>query len=446
MNYDEIQEQQRKYDSTLRDANVFKKKPHKIIELLINGQIQTRNFPSSSGAYAIESILKNDKLNRNYKDGFFQFITLLSKKNVDVLQTQYVIMGLFHMYSLKEHWIKDIQAWKKDTYNLERQVKSIARHLFCKYPMPKFMENVWITNASDWERNLYVHMGKGNSPRTFDEFAISITKKDSSKFLSAPENYRIDEALFWGKILALGGDERMVKPMMESRIFRSFNSVIHRRVDVFETNQWGFWETIMKFFVEQPLLDVNSIAPVCDYIHHVKYEHRQLPKPGGGWITAKPENPDFRINGRTLQALVRSMEKWHKEVSGAKKTNLKNWMGFDMPNYEISFGKDTNKKTYTFTQLLSSNALIVEGRTHGHCVAGYANSCATGKTSIWSMTVQDFMGIHKNLLTIEISPSKTIVQCRGKANRLADGYEWGVVQRFATDRNLEISRWVSFTK
>ncbi len=55
------------------------------------------------------------------------------------------------------------------------------------------------------------------------------------------------------------------------------------------------------------------------------------------------------------------------------------------------------------------------------------------------MTVTDYTRVHKNLLTIEISPTHQIVQCRGKANRLADRYEWSLIERFALDRNLDIS-------
>ena len=119
--------------------------------------------------------------------------------------------------------------------------------------------------------------------------------------------------------------------------------------------------------------------------------------------------------------------------------------GLNIEDYQISFGKEQNKRTYYFTQLISSASIKMEGRVQRHCVAGYINSCANGKTSIWSMSITDYIGINKNLLTIEISPDKRIVQCRGKLNRLANKQEWSIIERFAYERNLTIPRWVTYS-
>jgi len=431
-----------KYQATLKEANFYRKKPTKIIEMIYNGQAPVRNFPSSSGAYELDGIFRNKKLIYSEQSGFYQFITLLAKKNVDVLSDSNAIKALFIFYGFKKDWVRDIDTWKKSSYNLERQIKSIGRHLFCNFSVPKFMDNIWLNNPSNWQIKLFLHLGKGWNSRKFEELPVPISRKEAIYFSKAPENFNPTEAILWAKIFGYGGEERLVRPIMESRIFRCMNA----RYDNFNASQakdWEFWETILKFFVEQPLIDIAVISPICDYIQHVKYEHRNLPRPGGGWIYAKPENPDFKINGRTLQALVRGMEKWHKELGGShKEINLKSWQGFDIPDYEISFGKDENRKTYTFTQLLSAAALKAEGRIHGHCVAGYAGTCANGRTSIWSMTVSDYAGNFKNLLTIEISPSHQIVQCRGKGNRLASKHEWQIVERFAFDNKFEIARYV----
>jgi len=419
------------YQATLKNANTYNKKPTKVIEMIFNGTVAVRNMPSSGGAYELHNVF-NTNLSRHEKEIFRNFIISIAKKNVDVLESGEAIKALRNIYLKKDSFVNKIETWKKNTYNLERQIKSIARHLFCVYPIPKFMDNIWLNDPSEWHINLFIHLGKGWSPRKFADLPVPLSKKESIHFLLAPENYTPIEAIVWAKVFAHGGDERLVRPMMESRIVRNL-----------ENKTWEFWETVLKFFVEQPLLDINNIAPICDYINYVKFESRTQPRPGGGWITIKPENPDFKVNGRTVQALVRGMERWHKEMGSSKtKINFKNWEGFKIDNYEVSYGKDEKRKTYSFTQLLSETSLKTEGRTHGHCVAGYANTCATGRTSIWSMVVSDNIGLCKNLLTIEVSPQKTIVQCRGKLNRLADSHEWMVVQQFAGSRNLEISKWV----
>jgi hypothetical protein len=299
---------------------------------------------------------------------------------------------------------------------------------------------VWLSGGKEnnWAFKLYIFMGKGGSPRKFEEMPVKLTKKEVHHFQLAPSTYDSSEAILWGKVKAAGGDERMVKAIMESRIYRSFGGDRYP-----STKMWPFWETILKFFCEQQMMDPNLVAPICDYIHHIKYENRQIPRPGGGWQVLPPENTNFKINGRTMQALIRGMEAWHKETHGKRANAPRNWDGLDIPDYVISFGKDEKKRTYSFTQLRSASALRIEGRTHGHCVAGYVNSCNSGRTSIWSMYVEDFTSLRKNLLTIEVTPQRMIVQCRGKANRLANANEWRIVERFAVDRNLDIARYVS---
>jgi hypothetical protein len=52
-----------------------------------------------------------------------------------------------------------------------------------------------------------------------------------------------------------------------------------------------------------------------------------------------------------------------------------------------------------------------------HCVASYAQSCALGHSSIWTMELRTRAGVEKHQ-TIELTRDRFIVQCRGKQNRL----------------------------
>ena len=434
------------YTVTLKTANQHKKKPTKIIEMIFEHKMLTRDMPSSSGAYELNGIFKSKDCQAT-KRSFYNFVYSIAKKNVEILDNGAVIKSLFVIHNYKDWWVNPIETWKKTGYNFERQIKSIARHLFCNYPIPKFMDNIWFTrNVSFINVELFIHLGLGHSPRTFEGLRIPLSKRESHYFLNTPENYDLEEAVLWAKTKALNGDERLVQAFMETQIFRSIRAEMNRRpnTNLATSESWDFWHTIMRFFCEQQMIDGNLIAPICDYVSHVKFSHRQVPQPGGGWRNLPPENPDFRINGRTVLALTRGMEVWHKQI-GTKERNgtPRNWNGFDIKDYRVTYGKDANQKTYTFTQLLTASALRTEGAAHGHCVAGYSNSCNNGRTSIWSMCVADFTSLHKHLLTIEVSPDFRIVQCRGKANRLASSAEWRIVEQFAKDRQLVFSRWLA---
>jgi hypothetical protein len=88
---------------------------------------------------------------------------------------------------------------------------------------------------------------------------------------------------------------------------------------------------------------------------------------------------------------------------------------------------------------------LKEGRVMHHCVYTYTHACVLGKTAIWSMTLQEGKGDKSNLLTLEVSIStNTIVQIRGKCNRMPTDVEMKVINRWADKEGLGISKWVRY--
>ena len=101
--------------------------------------------------------------------------------------------------------------------------------------------------------------------------------------------------------------------------------------------------------------------------------------------------------------------------------------------------KGGNLKIWTVRELLSSKALLSEGRQLKHCVATYAASCAAGHCSIWTMELESLQS-HSKLLTIEVlKRSQSICQVRGKHNRLATANELKIIRRWADTAGLHLS-------
>ena len=78
---------------------------------------------------------------------------------------------------------------------------------------------------------------------------------------------------------------------------------------------------------------------------------------------------------------------------------------------------------YTIRQLNKQRQLFAEGSAMSHCVASYIGKCVRGDCSIWSMEAHSVCTAGSRLLTIEINSSNTIVQARGKCNRLPTAEE-----------------------
>ena len=101
-----------------------------------------------------------------------------------------------------------------------------------------------------------------------------------------------------------------------------------------------------------------------------------------------------------------------------------------------------NLKCWTIRELLSSKALVAEGRRMKHCVAIYASSCARRRCSIWTMEVESFEGSSKALTIEDRNNSRIISQARGKTNRLPTEKECNLIHRWAGEAGLRVADYV----
>jgi len=408
------------YQHTLKKANLFKKrKPSQIIDMISNAQVEKPDLP-----IAYEELF--DKTPE-----FLTFIKdIISKKCNPLIDKKY-IQALDEMFKRRNNWVRDIATWKRNSYNIDKQIKSISYHLFCKYDIPNFMYSCWYWHNKSFNNSWvdwFIHIGKGGNIRTAN-VPVQLTKKMAHNFLQAPDEYTPNEALRWAQVQGLGGDERMVRGIVESQIGNSFKND-------------DFWVTIIHFFVRHPMIDNAQISPLIDYISHLKYDNSRVFE-NDRFQFLEPPKPNFEIKGRTVESMIRGMEKWHRELGkGERKGRPQKWEGFDIVDFTYETGKDKNKKIFRFTQLLTAKELRFEGSTHGHCVGSYSQSCSVGRTSIWSLSIEDFIGNVKPLLTIELNRNKVINQIRGKGNRRATEYEMSVIQKWIDIDNLSIGRWV----
>lgn len=79
-----------------------------------------------------------------------------------------------------------------------------------------------------------------------------------------------------------------------------------------------------------------------------------------------------------------------------------------------------------------------------HCVGSYANWCASGRGSIWSMRRGGTLH-HQHVLTIEVDPTKRqIVTALGKRNArpkpLSESRR--IMEKWAHQEGLDIASWV----
>ena len=350
--------------------------------------------------------------------------------NSDLLKETTYIQGIAALANHHESWIRPLEEWTVKKHNRDRQFSELARHLLAAYDVPLFMDCVWF-NGNVTHQNWFKHIGTGENIRTAPDIPVPLTKKMAHYFLKAPRHYTVEEALRWGQVYALGGDKYLVDALRGTRLVRSFSND-------------DFWLNVIRFFVANPMLDVSHVNPIIDYIWHQKYENRRVFVERGVARAIGPAQPNFSMRRRTPETLLRQVEEWHGELGREAKGRELEWIRSDISEFHTLEGSEQlqNMKFWSIRELLSSDELVDEGRAMRHCVQTYARSCHTGRSSIWSMEIEDENGRRK-ILTIEVAPrEKVIRQVRGKQNRLPTPKEKDLLGRWAEQEGLQLAGYI----
>lgn len=340
------------------------------------------------------------------------------------------VKGIISFVTHFRFWLRPIAQWQPRTRNAGRQFASLARHLFAKYEVPSFMDTVWHKGegkAKGW----FIHMGMGKNIRKAASLPIKMTGKMAHYFTQAPDHYDVNAAFRWAQVHALGGNRAISDAVAQTRMTRMF------RDD-------EFWVSVLRFFVDNPMLDTRQYGPLVDYIWHQRYANRMVFVERGVAREEGPEQPGFSMHGRTPDTLLRQVENWHRCLGRESRGGNLNWVKSRFGDFRFLEGRANcrSMKIWTIRELLSSKELIAEGRAQSHCVATYARSCSSGGTSIWTMDLQETQQRRK-MATIELhSPTKTIRQVRGLRNRVATNSEMEVIRRWADREGLRVASYL----
>ncbi|MDP6778507.1 MAG: PcfJ domain-containing protein [Candidatus Latescibacteria bacterium] len=322
------------------------------------------------------------------------------------------IEGLGILAAHHHDWVRQAEDWQPPSHNSRRQFGSLSRHLLARYEVPVFMDSAWFRGEFEPARDQqewFKHVGMGGNIRTAD-VPVCLTKRMAHLFLQAPDDSTVEEALRWGQILGLGGDELLVRAVNGTRLGESFDNE-------------AFWSTVVHFLVNHPMLDPEQVGPIVDFIHNQKYVSQEVVGPDGAVESRDPPQPNFAVKGRSMDKLLRQVEAWHRRLARDNRVPFRHWepSGHSGLDHEEQ-GEDGAEVHWTIEELLGTRELTAEGRGMHHCVASYANSCRRGNVSIWSMQASDDGGRAHRVMTIAVNNrGRTITQARGRHNALPSG-------------------------
>ncbi|WP_298509743.1 PcfJ domain-containing protein [uncultured Kordia sp.] len=311
--------------------------------------------------------------------------------------------------------IKEVETWKRNSYNADKQLRSFIKHCYVKYEVPAFMYEAWF----DYNRKYiawFIDLGIGKSVKTLSKIPVRLTKKGAHEFLQAPANYTIEMALRRAQALAFGSDQLLAERIACTTLSRN------------NFQQEAFWETVIQFFMKQTMLDFNKMTEIIDYLDH-----------------CIQQNAEYSIKGRTITSLTRQSDEWHTEqaIHSASVVDMFTWEPTLNSSFIVTSKSDKDVKKYRLFELCSSKELIVEGRKMNHCVASYARSCCVKVTSIFSLRCISFSKGHEILATIEMDiRSQTIVQAKARFNKPITTVAKKIMNDWATQHDLKIGKWL----
>lgn len=310
--------------------------------------------------------------------------------------------------------LREVADWAPRRKNAHLQLEGLVRHLFDQYgDVPAWVVGAWTaTHTANLNLNLAaltIHLGRGQSLRSFGGWPVPLSKRLEHEMRQAPAGCTVLEAYRYAQ-LAVRDALDWLGVVLESRLGRAEPSADDE-----------FWLGVVDFFQATPMVDPRQFGPVCDWIH----QKRSV------GIGHEPPQPGFSLRGRTMASVLAHTTAWHRSLARLRAHSSSSlpfdtsWNGLPVANFE---GGEEGR--IRIVQLTTFGQLVEEGRTLQHCVASYVESCRRGHCGIFSLRIEG-----RAVVTLEVAPEREIVQVRGRHNR-----------GMATDERHWIGRWVKEAK
>lgn len=354
------------------------------------------------------------------------------------------------IFVYEEKRLKDIKSFqsKLKSDDPERRRKEQIKYFFSKYPVSKCIESVWnlspaqkqlfhavvtdvqqksldsnIVNSQYLEElkaprdvmNWYFAVAQGES--LFKTYAKGLlTKKEVFYLYTCPYDIDFYQGVVYSIAKAAGASEGIASMLYNSKL--ATESILK-----------PFYQTVVRFFVQNPAQNKNEINDLVDYL---VMKHRTT--------------PGFSMAGQHLSTIRVKNVEWHYQLRREKVLGSDVWQGHDYSEGSYISGAAGDKYLWTMTQICNAKDLAAEGTAMRHCVLSYKARCIDGTTSIWSLKVEHCtddgfgMGGAVRKLTVEVNVHSGIVQARGLANRAARDQELAILRMWARENGVSFSQ------
>jgi hypothetical protein len=422
----------------LRASNALRRQPGRLLRWMVEGEVE--GVPISSDLGRLFADIDTGKVRcewhlRPDMEALGRLV-LVGHQRTSLFRGgdryQYA-SALLALAAHRSSWVRQPEDWRPRGLEARWQLHALIRHLLARYDVPIFMNSAWheeLTEPGVVHQRWFIHVAQGQNLRTAEGLPIPLTRKQAHLYLQAPGDFGMLGAFRWAQIIDLGGDEAMVRRVLTTRLRTEF---AHDE----------FWVSVFRWFIAHPLLDPAHLGPIIDYVYNQRFV-ATVPNPLArvrGQPGLVPAQPDLTLKGRDPVALVRAVGEWHRHLARHRTERPTSWHPSGIEPLRLEEVEGETRRTYTITELLSSRELDEEGCAMGHCVGSYAGSCASGRSSIWSLKLLGPAAQAARLLTVEVSnQARQIVQARQRLNALPEPKEMAILARWAAEAGLTLPK------
>jgi len=304
-------------------------------------------------------------------------------------------------------------------------VLRLARHFFCHYPVPHWLDAVWrqvLAGDDNIGQRLkwacwFVCIGGGGSLRKLTKAMGYAVSNPTLRYLhEAPADLLPEVACMWAEAMAITRNQRVAAWMVKHQNYH-INTTAPPESQSEESFR-RFWLQTVKWFArfEQELTE-DQADDLLEW-GWVRFDHaaREDETPFS-WKGRKP--------GRCLAEATAYLENALRKLGGEQDVQ---WspagVGYVIVETPIDDGPTD---VWEFEELTHSSALKEEGVAMRNCVAGYDRRCVDGASLIVSLRRNNV-----RVLTLELDGrTLSLKQVKGRFNRAAKECENRVVQRWA---------------
>jgi hypothetical protein len=211
----------------------------------------------------------------------------------------------------KEFEVRPLEAYPNRSYNQDKQVVGLIRHLYVKYSCPYWMYDVLrkdfkqpYPKMHETYRAWFLALAQG---RSFTKMVKPyMNAKEAYYFLNAPYT-EIHKNFWWARLKHAGVDERQAKQLIE-RIFGSY--FFNHPDDVLDED--GRLAEVVTFYANHGrALDKQDFDAVTDFV---------------AWKLRN--DVEFRFKGRTSTSMIGLSNEWHHSFINRRLPFVWRWLYF----------------------------------------------------------------------------------------------------------------------